>query len=170
MLQHPIASNCHGYIQNCPVFPTNGCNTFSPLHLWCAASIYLQVIKPPNSRENEIIHFSGRFLLSPSGRFYRGSRWKTKEVREKKLRKTWRSCCWLFTAWMIGKLNLPSVRSSQKLLLSEYYESRKRNKEIMSICEKLWMFHIDFMKSGASSLLRWLDCNNHHGFESIAPK
>lgn len=37
-------------------------------------------------------------------------------------RKTWRSFVWLFTAWMMGKLNLPSVRSSQKLLLSEYCE------------------------------------------------
>lgn len=51
------------------------------------------------------------------------------------LRKTWRSCFWLFTAWMIGKLNLPSVRSSQKLLLSEYCHGKKN---------AYWLFQFSF--------------------------
>lgn len=49
------------------------------------------------------------------------------------LRRTWRSCFWMLTAWMIGKLNFPSVKSSQKLLLSEYCNNKKKIRNQNSI-------------------------------------
>lgn len=45
VLQHPIALKWFEYIQNCPIFPINECNTFSPQHLWYAVLKYLQINK-----------------------------------------------------------------------------------------------------------------------------
>lgn len=43
------------------------------------------------------------------------------EVKTLDLRRTCLSCFWVRTAWITGKPNLPSVKSSAKLLFSVYY-------------------------------------------------
>lgn len=107
-----------------PAFPATKHNTFSLQRLLFFGGECLQ-----NGESISLIEIAARFrsLLS-SGYFLLNRRYsllsrfafKKRQKSREYLRRTWLLLFCVWMAWIIGKLNFPSVKSSQKLLFSEY--------------------------------------------------